>query len=520
MRDFRSLGESLRSLEMAREERWRKQARSARTKLRWRALMVKHCFHILPGETVLELGGGSGMWSEQLNSVLRSENPLTVAVFTPELLAKARERQLPNTSFVRVESILDDLPHGEYDYIVGFAALAREHMKEELAAVYRLLKPGGQILFFEANSWNYWLKLSPGFRRMQRAGGGFPVSRPKMLHACSHLGYTHIELAPYDLVPATLPDGIITRVQAKTVLFEHAPVLRGLCWSAYLWARKPDNGASRRPTPNLAEHAALFGRISVVVPCHNEAANIAELVERLVQLYGSYIREIIIVNDNSSDGTAEVAEKAMALESRIRLINRGKPNGVGRALRDGYKAATGAYILSMDCDFVEILPELRALFDVIAAGHDGAIGSRFSHESTLVNYPFSKLLFNRVFHAVVKMTLLRTVRDVTNNLKLYRAEILKELDIESAHFSANLETGLKPMLAGYDIKEVPISWINRTIGMGNSNFDARSVGMDYLRALFQIWRAWRFPKKHVMPVAPGPAAPAVPGTSRSRAVGK
>src|SRR6185437_789456 len=122
MRDFRSLGESLRSLEMAREELWRKQARSARTKLRWRALMVKHCFHILPGETVLELEGGSGMWSEQLNSVLRSENPLTVAVFTLELLAEIESPLPPDAaggrrlSGIAAENAARVLASGIYAY--------------------------------------------------------------------------------------------------------------------------------------------------------------------------------------------------------------------------------------------------------------------------------------------------------------------------------------------------------------------------------------------------------------------
>src|SRR5205823_3888879 len=114
-------------------------------------------------------------------------------------------------------------------------------------------------------------------------------------------------------------------------------------------------------------------------------------------------------------------------------------------------AATGKYILSMDCDFVTILPELRSLFDAVAEGHDGAIGSRFSHESILINYPFFKMLVNRMCHTLIKLFLLHQIRDITNNLKLYRADILKNLQIESPHFSANLETGLKPLLAGHDI---------------------------------------------------------------------
>jgi dolichol-phosphate mannosyltransferase len=148
--------------------------------------------------------------------------------------------------------------------------------------------------------------------------------------------------------------------------------------------------------------------------------------------------------------------------------------------------------LTMDCDFVQILPEMRDLFDAIANGRDGAIGSRFSHDSVLINYPFFKILCNRSFHVLVKVLLLPKVRDVSNNLKLYRTEILKNLDIEEPHFAANVETGLKPLLAGYDIEEVPVSWINRTVEMGPSSFRILSVAPNYFLSLVRIvWKSWR-----------------------------
>ena len=125
-----------------------------------------------------------------------------------------------------------------------------------------------------------------------------------------------------------------------------------------------------------------------------------------------------------------------------------------------------------------------------------AIGSRFSYESVLINYPFFKILCNRAFDLLVRLTLLRGVRDMSNNLKLDRADILKARDIEEPHFAANMETGLKPLLAGYDIREVPMSWINRTTGMGASSFRIVGVAPGYVRGLVRlIWRSWR--RRHV-----------------------
>ena len=273
---------------------------------------------------------------------------------------------------------------------------------------------------------------------------------------------------------------------------EQAPVTRDFSAAVMFMAVKPGALPNARSHANLAKHPSLCGSVSVVVPCHNEEANVRRLVEALLGMYGDYLQEIVIVDDNSTDRTAEVVAGLAASEPRVRLVKRKPPSGVGRALRDGYAAARGRYILSMDCDFIIIAPEFRRMFDVVAAGADGAIGSRFSSESALIRYPFAKILSNRGFHWIVNVLLGKSFHDVSNNLKLYRAEILKELDIEENHFAANAETGLKPLLIGYDIRDVPMSWINRTSEMGKSSFDLLNVGPGYLRAMLRItWRAWR-----------------------------
>jgi dolichol-phosphate mannosyltransferase len=160
-------------------------------------------------------------------------------------------------------------------------------------------------------------------------------------------------------------------------------------------------------------------------------------------------------------------------------------------LRDGYAAATGAYIFTMDSDFVQIVPEMRDLFDAVAEGYDGAIGSRFTQESIMVNYPFTKIVFNRLFHFLARRSLRLGFHDISNNLKLYKAEILKNLEITEHHFAANAEIGLKSIAAGYRIKEVPVSWINRTVDMGSSSFRLFDVGPHYVRALLDVMRWMR-----------------------------
>ena len=492
-------------MESSREAYWLRYPATSPIKLRWRALAVRHAFHILPGETILELGAGSGLWTEHLDDVLHGENPITGAVFNPSL---QRESGRGNVRFRHVEDLRLDLEPESFDYVVGTAILCHNEYEHNLSELYRLLKPGGQLLFFEANYWNPQVAVKNAIPWLGRKTGNAPcqigLRKYQLLKIASRQGFTEVDVIPYDIIHPRTPRFFVHRLQSVAFLAEHAPVLRDMCGTLYIRARKP-GGPAARPFVNLAAHPELSRSVSFVVPCHNEEMNIPHVVEGILGFYAPYVHEIILVNDNSTDATREVAAKIAAVEPRLKVLNRQPPNGVGNALRDGYALASGSYILTMDCDFVEILPELRDLFDAIAVGHEGAIGSRFSHESLLVNYPFIKILCNRGFHLLANLLLPLRVRDISNNLKLYRAEILKNIEIEEGHFAANVETGLKPLLAGYDVKEVPISWINRTINMGSSSFRIVNVSPNYCRALGRM--LFRRHPKNVSRTEPGAAAP-------------
>jgi SAM-dependent methyltransferase len=484
-----SIERNLAEMEVSREAYWLRYPGTSPFKLRRRAITVRQCLHVLPGEKVLELGAGSGLWTEHLSATFRGETAITGAVFNAALLGPA-QRRVPNVEFVPVTDLVHDLPAGTFDYIVGTVILCHDLYPQTLAVLHRLLKHGGQLLFFEANYWNPQVLIKNVIRPIGRWSGDAAchvgMRKYELMKRASHQGFTKIEIVPYDIIHARMPRALIPSVQSASFILEQAPVIRDLCGTLYIWLMKPGDERACRPRVNLAEHVHLHGSTSVVIPCRNEEMNIPPLIDALLGMYGDYLHEIIIVNDNSTDRTADVTRGLAKREPRIKLVNRQPPAGVGRALRDGYAAATGRYILSMDCDFVDIVPEFRDMFDVVAEGHDGAIGSRFSLDSVLINYPFLKVLGNRGCHALMNLLLVKRVRDVSNNLKLCRAGILKGLEISEDHFAANLETGLKPLLSGFDIKEVPMSWINRSAEMGDSSFRLFRVGPDYLFALLRI----------------------------------
>jgi SAM-dependent methyltransferase len=457
-----------RKAEKSREAGWESASTWLPARLRRRAFLVSRLLRVLPGSSVLELGAGSGRWTEHLSSVFAGQVSLTAAVFNEELAHKARLRNLPNTKFVCVEDIQSAFSPESFDYVVATDIPADEVNSAAVEVAFRSLKPGGQFLFFSRNHYfkpNYWD------------------------NAASGCGFTSVEVSPSEVIPPFSN----AAWQAVGLILERTPLVRRLSCVVNVRGVKPGNGPVADATPvSLASHRELFGTVSVVVPCHNEEQNIDRLVKSLMGLYGDYIHEIVIVDDNSTDRTAEVATEMASTEARLKLVRRKPPAGVGRALREGYAAATGKYILSIDCDFITIAPEFKGLFDAVAEGCDGAIGSRFSSESALVGYPLLKVVCNRGYHLLLNLLLGMRVRDISNNLKLYRADILKKLDIQEDHFAANVETGLKPLLQNYRIREVPTSWINRTAEMGTSSFSLLKVGPNYLRALLRTsWRYWR-----------------------------
>jgi SAM-dependent methyltransferase len=465
--------------EATRDRAWGEAGARADLRLRWQAIAVRHTLHVVPGDEILEFGAGAGRWTRELASALPGA-AITGATFSNKVESRSPLDWPANVQRVGLQHVAGDLNPESYHYVVASSMNLQGGSEDALRMVHRLLKPGGEALFFEPQESVIRHYFGPQARSRSDVSSSDELTR-----RMKGIGFEDVDVQPYDVVPEGVSPGLAQRVQAKVILLEHAPVIRNFCGWRSVWARK--SGRSQKVWPDLAVVKSLFGAVSVVVPCYNEAPNIPTLVNRLIAMYGNYIHEIIIVNDNSTDDTAAVTERIAATESRVRLLNRSKPNGVGRALKDGYRVASGKYILSMDSDFVHILPEFRELFEAVGAGKDGAIGSRFSRNSILIRYPFAKMVFNRALHLLVKI-FLTDVRDVSNNLKLYRADIAKGIDIQSPHFSANLEIGLVPLLQGYNISEVPISWINRTAEMGSSSFKLLKVGPGYARTLFRLWR--------------------------------
>ncbi|PZR72368.1 MAG: glycosyl transferase family 2 [Chthoniobacterales bacterium] len=471
--------------EQYRDQYWRKRDPILEDRLLWRAQTFQHTVHLLPGQSILDLGCGELRFTRALVQVSRKENPITSVTFRP--WPAVASDVLPDVELIQLQDFPGPLAGRKFDYVVAMDLLDRTTSSELLELVYELLAPGGEIVFYESNPWNPVHKLRGLLLRL--VGKRDPrnlIDRPSLYELLSEIGFIRIYAVFNDFVFAPLTRSLIWLLRNVSILLENAPLIRTTAGSILLHAQKPPRG-KEPPRTSLFAHEALRDAISVVIPCRNEEMNVRPLVERLLGYYGEYIHEIIPVDDGSTDHTAQVLSQLTTSDPRVKPIHRQPPNGVGRALRDGLASATGSYVLMLDCDFQQLLPELREMFDEAAAGYDVVIGSRFSRHSVLLNYPFLKILANRAFHSLALVLLGYRIRDVTNNLKIMRREVVADLQLLQPGFAANAETGLQPLLLGYSVHEVPISWIGRTPGMGTSSFGILDAGRGYWEVLIGLW---------------------------------
>lgn len=215
-----------------------------------------------------------------------------------------------------------------------------------------------------------------------------------------------------------------------------------------------------------------FLALSIILPTYNERENVIIFIPQLVEIFRGIPHEVIVVDDNSPDGTAEVVRSLQKQFSNLRLMVRSEKSGVGSALRYGYNAAQGDVILSSDADLAFQPADLLKLYKAVAGGYDLAIGSRHSSASRRDIPTF----FGRLRYAVSRLgnRFLRLVfgiplDDFSMNCRAIRRDLWMSLrSRENSNFFF-FEMAFLAKARGARIIGVPVTFTDRRHGVSKIN---------------------------------------------------
>jgi len=229
------------------------------------------------------------------------------------------------------------------------------------------------------------------------------------------------------------------------------------------------------------EADGVAGMLSVVIPAHNEEGRIEATVRELhAALADAGIsHEILVVNDNSRDRTEEVLTHLQQQIPELRHVNNEPPNGFGFAVRTGLASFRGDAVAIVMADSSDSPEDLVAFHRKMQEGYECVFGSRFMRGARVVDYPWPKLMMNRVANFLIRLLFWSGYNDTTNAFKLYRRSVIAGLQpLLACHFNLTVELPLKAIVRGYSYAVVPTSWFNRTEGV--SKFKIKEMGSRYL----------------------------------------
>jgi dolichol-phosphate mannosyltransferase len=228
--------------------------------------------------------------------------------------------------------------------------------------------------------------------------------------------------------------------------------------------------------------------LSIVIPARNEEGCLAQTIAKLAgELISAAIpHEIIVVDDASTDRTAAVAARVSYESAGTRLVENKGRHGFGMAVRCGLQHVSGDAVAIVMADGSDSAADVVNCYRILEEGYECVFGSRFIRGSRVHDYPWHKLLLNRVFNNFIRLIFGYRYNDTTNAFKMYRKYVVDAMQpLISPHFNLTVEMPLKAIVRGYSYAVVPISWTNRATG--ESKLKLKEMGSRYLFIVLYLW---------------------------------
>ena len=232
-----------------------------------------------------------------------------------------------------------------------------------------------------------------------------------------------------------------------------------------------------------------FSDSIVIIPTYNEKENVEAIVRAVIGLEKGF--DVLIIDDGSPDGTAEIVKRLMAEDfpDRLFLIQREGKLGLGTAYICGFEWAIREqydYIFEMDADFSHNPNDLPKLYAACHdEGFDVSIGSRYVTGVNVVNWPMGRVLMSYFASKYVRFVLGIGLHDTTAGFVCYRRQVLETIDLKKIRFKGyafQIEMKYSSLCLGFKIKEVPVIFVNRELGT------SKMSGGIFSEALFGVIR--------------------------------
>lgn len=226
-------------------------------------------------------------------------------------------------------------------------------------------------------------------------------------------------------------------------------------------------------------------KLSIVVPCHNEADNIVRLIER-IEAAVTLSHELVIVNDHSNDRTVELVNQLARQNKNISLVENRLNKGFANALKSGFANCKTDIIIPVMGDLCDDLSTIEQMYNKINDGYDVVCGSRYCGSGSRLGGSRFKAFLSYWAGKSLYWLLGIPTHDIANAFKMYRKKVIESMALESTGFEISMEIPLKAYYLGFKITEVPTVWKERT--QGKSSFKIFKLLPRYLKLYLRALR--------------------------------